>query len=300
MKATLVGFDSTDLTSVNAARVSMGKNKTEFDSSDERLLDYLYRHVHFTPFTHIRITFEFRAGLVKFDQFSDTGSAGMVKAHDKGMVKMRHSIYGWANLIKQKLLSLKVADDICKVLHELYPHNAKALKIPKGWAWGVATLIPLSEEKDRRFIDATLHLKVPFFIARQEFKHMIGFTRNEISRRYVDTPPEFMKLIFRARPDKSIKQGSGERLKGVKQVAAQAIYSTSNTVARLAYWALLKLNVAPEQARAVLPNATYTEYYVTASLKALDRMAGLRIEGTAQKEIQDLALQIMREVEKKA
>ena len=51
----------------------------------------------------------------------------------------------------------------------------------------------------------TLVYKVPIFIARQEFKHIVGFTRNETSRRYVDTPPEFYEPnSWRSRPEASV------------------------------------------------------------------------------------------------
>ena len=33
--------------------------------------------------------------------------------------------------------------------------------------------------------------KVPLFVARQRFKHTVGFSYNEVSRRYVDDLPEF-------------------------------------------------------------------------------------------------------------
>jgi thymidylate synthase (FAD) len=35
-----------------------------------------------------------------------------------------------------------------------------------------------------------LRLKMPIFVAREWFRHQIGFARNEVSRRYVDSPPE--------------------------------------------------------------------------------------------------------------
>ena len=54
---------------------------------------------------------------------------------------------------------------------------------------------------------------------------------------------------------------------------------------------MLKLGVAPEQARMVLPQSTYTEYYVTGSLAAWARAYKQRIDAHAQKEIQDLAKQ---------
>ena len=34
-------------------------------------------------------------------------------------------------------------------------------------------------------------IKMPIFVAREYFKHYAGLVKNEVSRRYVDTPPEF-------------------------------------------------------------------------------------------------------------
>ena len=61
MRATFISRQATDLTAVNAARASMGKVRTVFDDSDTRLLAYLNRENHFTPFTHQRETFDMRA-----------------------------------------------------------------------------------------------------------------------------------------------------------------------------------------------------------------------------------------------
>ena len=56
----------------------------------------------------------------------------------------------------------------------------------------------------------TLRYTVPIIVARQEFKHIVGFTRNEVSRRYVDDEPEFyVPDVWRSRPEGSVKQGSG-------------------------------------------------------------------------------------------
>ena len=42
-------------------------------------------------------------------------------------------------------------------------------------------------------VQITLREKVPIFVARQRFKHMVGFSYNEVSRRYVDDAPEFFR-----------------------------------------------------------------------------------------------------------
>jgi len=56
------------------------------------------------------------------------------------------------------------------------------------------------------------------------------------------------------------------------------------------YGDLIRKGVCPEQARMVLPQSTYTEYYVTGSLYAWARAFNLRSKEDAQKEIRDLAI----------
>ena len=52
------------------------------------------------------------------------------------------------------------------------------------------------------------HIKAPVFVARQLVKHQVGLVWNEISRRYVDTEPEFYKVDnWRGKPVDKI-QGS--------------------------------------------------------------------------------------------
>ena len=50
-----------DLTVVNSARVSFGKRKEKFDKSDERLVRYLAKYKHYSPFRHLQIQFHVKA-----------------------------------------------------------------------------------------------------------------------------------------------------------------------------------------------------------------------------------------------
>ena len=50
-----------DLTVVNSARVSFGQRKEKFDKSDERLVRYLAKHKHYSPFRHLQIQFHIKA-----------------------------------------------------------------------------------------------------------------------------------------------------------------------------------------------------------------------------------------------
>jgi thymidylate synthase (FAD) len=138
----------------------------------------------------------------------------------------------------------------------------------------------------------TMRETVPIFVARQRFKHMVGFTYNEVSRRYVDTPPEFFIPESWRKAAENKKQGSSdESLIGLDADSAGFHYEELIQYAKEMYTMLINMGVAPEQARMVLPQSMYTSYYVTGSLAAWARAYKLRIDPHAQKEIQDLAVQ---------
>lgn len=147
----------------------------------------------------------------------------------------------------------------------------------------------------------TLRETVPIFVARQRFKHMVGFTYNEVSRRYVDDEPEFyFPNEWRSRPEGSVKQGSGN--KSVEsmwysnnvecwEVNISDFYNLHCEQSLNIYNSMINAGVAPEQARMVLPQSMYTSYYVTGSLAAFARAYKQRIDAHAQYEIQLLAKQ---------
>jgi len=192
VKAEYINHMGTDLTVVNAARVSFAKEAEEFSERDGKLIKYLAEHNHWTPFSHPQIT---------------------------------------------------------------------------------------------------LRYTVPIVVARQEFKHTIGFSRNEVSRRYVDDAPEFYEpKSWRARPEGSVKQGSAGDIDSQNQF--DWLYKEACGVTREIYFQMIESGIAPEQARLVLPQGMYTSYYITGSLAAFARMCKQRQSKDAQVEIQELAQQV--------
>ena len=144
---------------------------------------------------------------------------------------------------------------------------------------------------------ASFHIKAPVFVARQLVKHK--FLRwNEISRRYVDSEPEFyVPDQWRGRSaDK--KQGS-EGVVDVKDFTFEYAIIGENTIphaekrfnnhALSFYENLLEHGVAPEQARMVLPQSMMTEWYWSGSLDAFADMCKLRCAPDTQAETADVA-----------
>ena len=193
MKATLIDSMGSDLTVVNSARVSFDNHHSELGSRDHRLIQFLAKHGHWSPFAHAQAQFRITA---------------------------------------------------------------------------------------------------PIFVANQLKRHQIGFALNEVSRRYVDNEPTFEKLLWRSRPAANIKQGSGGNLDSVRYYNASVIMGRAEKIAVKAYYELLALGVAPEQARAVLPQSMHTSWYWTGSLFAWARMCKQRLDSHAQNETRVIAQQV--------
>ena len=72
MKVELIDKMGTDLSVVNAARVSYAKEKEEFEKSDERLIRYLAEHKHWSPFAHTFLSFASRHQCLWLDSWLNT------------------------------------------------------------------------------------------------------------------------------------------------------------------------------------------------------------------------------------
>uniref|UniRef100_A0A6C0AHT4 Thymidylate synthase n=1 Tax=viral metagenome TaxID=1070528 RepID=A0A6C0AHT4_9ZZZZ len=188
-----------DLTVVNAARVSFAKESVDFSEQDEKLVKYLAKHNHVSPFFHPQLRFRF---------------------------------------------------------------------------------------------------KMPIFVAREWYRHQIGFARNEVSRRYVDSKPECWiptPMQIRER-DPKLKQGSKPTEVDDSDTVHQLI-KTHTEVNVMLYEDLLSRGVAPEIARCILPQSMMTEFIETGSLAAYARLYNLRTDPTAQREIRDYAEMIGKIIE---
>tara|TARA_R110002020_G_scaffold170739_2_gene360603 strand:+ start:55 stop:741 length:687 start_codon:yes stop_codon:yes gene_type:complete len=132
----------------------------------------------------------------------------------------------------------------------------------------------------------TLRIKAPISIRTQFFKHKQGFVENEISRRYVTFEPEFYEPKWRSSPSGGAKQGSDDFLKTEDAAISNISYRRAIKQCMKSYEYLIDRGVAPEQARFVLPQGMYTEWYWTGSLAAYARFYKQRIDEHAQWEIQ--------------
>lgn len=135
---------------------------------------------------------------------------------------------------------------------------------------------------------ATFRVKAPIFVARQLVKHTVGFSWNEVSRRYVDNEPEFyMPQVWR-KAAANVKQGSSDEAWELSSLWKPR--SVSEALKDYEY--LIEEGVCAEQARMVLPQNTMTEWIWTGTLYAWARMCQLRMDSHTQKETQLVAQKI--------
>ena len=198
MNVDLIDSMGTDLTVVNAARVSFDKHHKTFTDGDEKLIKYLAEHGHWTPFGHPQLQFRISA---------------------------------------------------------------------------------------------------PVFVARQLVKHQVGLVWNEVSRRYVDDKPTFYSTENWRRKAEDKKQGSSNKEVHLHLRLKDDLIYIQEKAAQV-YAELLLKGVAPEQARMILPQSMYTEWYWTGSLYAFSRVCNLRLSEDAQLETQEIANKLSELIDK--
>lgn len=196
----IIDWLGSDLTVVNAARVSMGKRKQVFDEKDDKLIHFLVEHdpdiPHTAPFRHVVVQF---------------------------------------------------------------------------------------------------HFKMPEFVARQFYKHIVGadyafkdHAWNEISGRYVEYEEFWHPEYFRISAP-TIKQGSIDTPHDNSEQLIEEYKQLTKQVNEF-YQKMVIAGVAKEQARTILGINLYTEFIWTASLHCIAHFVNLRDHPHAQKEIQEYAV----------
>ena len=136
----------------------------------------------------------------------------------------------------------------------------------------------------------TFRIKAPVSIRTQLFKHKVGLTENEVSRRYVKDDPTFYIPHWRTQPLGGAKQGSEDFLadKDKSEFYDEQMQNLCRYSFDL-YRELIDNGIAPEQARFALPQAMFTEWYWTGSLAAFARVCNLRLDEHAQWEVRQYA-----------
>ena len=154
----------------------------------------------------------------------------------------------------------------------------------------------------------SFHLKAPEMLMRQAYKHVVGIdwtsgappikdhAWNEISGRYIVYDDVYEPEMFRPQSDDNKQASEDGDLSEVVvsrdtlgEITVRQTYKRIIGQAKHAYQLLIQAGVAKEQARLVMPFATFTEVIWTCSLEAVIHFIGLRNHSHAQYEIREFA-----------
>ncbi|ANQ53131.1 thymidylate synthase [Thermosipho affectus] len=167
----------------------------------------------------------------------------------------------------------------------------KGIKTPDKDKKLIFYLMEHKHETPFEHIVFTFHVKTPIFVARQWFRHRIG-SFNEASLRYTELKDEF---YIPNHIRKNVKEDKQKAVKvedeDLKNMALELINKAIEDSYR-AYKELLKIGVAREMARIVLPMSSYTQFYWTVNARSLMNFLNLRADSHAQFEIQQYAIKI--------
>ncbi|MEU0912174.1 FAD-dependent thymidylate synthase [Streptomyces althioticus] len=124
----------------------------------------------------------------------------------------------------------------------------------------------------------TFYIEAPIFVAREFFRHRVGWSYNEESGRYKELQPVFYipgrdrKLVQVGKPGAyEFRTGTGAQYRTV-QDNMSTLYEDSY----YAYRGMLSEGIAREVARMVLPVGIYTSFYATCNARSLMHFLGLR------------------------
>jgi len=195
------------------------------------------------------------------DQFSETQNNNLIRFLARGMASG-----DWEKLL------LQFTD--CQSIEKAKELAVYCRSIPEHW-------VPFGHPH------ISIRMQAPVPIARQAFKHKIGFVESEESRRYISGRPElYIPPAFRA-VAASVKQGSSGPHKDTDYWVTE--YSVQCTSAITLYENMVNDGICPEQARFVLPQGCEVNWVWTGSLYSFANFYNLRTDSHAQLEIQDLA-----------
>ena len=140
-------------------------------------------------------------------------------------------------------------------------------------------------------VEFKFHIKMPLYIARQHMRHRTA-SINELSARYSVVPREYYT-------PNSLRGQATVNHQGSEGVSEAKVSDMGEHLEKSfeVYDTLLADGCCREQARGILPQSTYTEFYWKINLHNLMHYLQLRMDEHAQQEIREYAEAIFALVE---
>jgi thymidylate synthase (FAD) len=186
-----------------------------------------------------------------------------------------------------------VGDDLTVVNSARVSFGKQKAKLEKRDEKLIKYLIKHKHTSTLEHCFVTFRVKVPLFVRSQHHRHRT-WSYNEISRRYTDFDIEFYEPSAFRTQHKSNRQASNTEelidpvIESWQYEASDCITMHHDASLKL-FNELIEAGVCREQARGILPQNMYTEYYASANLNNILKFIDLRTHEGAQWEIQEMA-----------
>ncbi len=286
---------------VRAARVSFGKDEDTDELRDKKLIRYLFKHKHASPFEHniIAIKSERSEWLSILDKLDNPTvqiyyAGGYMWLNLRNLINGRDVFKYIYDAIEERFPTVtgvvkkggEVDDE--ELMKMRYTRDEKFLKekieTTAGWV-GLVDRLEMDTDMDYY----TFIIECPLFVARQWHRHRFG-SYNEISRRYTAWDikfyiPEYLRKQAPHNKQASLDEPIGEPLNSEYLRIIRKKVEESKDI----YEEMVEKGVAKEIARGILPQFMMTRYYWTVPRIALDNFIRLRTHEGAQKEIREMA-----------
>lgn len=302
MEVKIMGSDQR---SVRCARVSFGKDDRVDPGRDKKLLRFLLRHRHASPFEHNVVAFKvererwlkmvselnnptvqiyYSGGYVWMNLRSVINCPDLIPEEVKEEIR-RHFPATWEIVVREGNISDEELSRLPYTTDRVFLQDK--IETEAGWV-GLVDRLELGTDMDYY----TFIVECPLFVARQWMRHRFG-SYNEVSRRYTAYDIKFYIPKYLRKQAKTNKQASvdepieephnSEFLKEINALVNEALSL---------YHRMTEREVAKEIARGILPQFMKTRFYWTVPRIALDNFITLRTHEGAQKEIRDLAVAV--------
>jgi thymidylate synthase (FAD) len=312
-KVTKINLEG-DALVVNSARVSFDKDhEIHSIERDEKLIEYLVNHEHWSPLSHPRYRVHITGGLDN-ETIEELLTSPI---HGLSWGSSWYSDHYAVNTVTGSLwgllwFGLRYSSDLLDKLEKVAPLSTKAFV--KRYASGEyfkgyqCTIHPGYEDHPDTVF--TFRIEAPIIQARQLWKHQVGLTFsedfgwNEVSGRYIDMDKAFDTFVpstFRGPPTNGAKQGSSSEevvqnpivLFGNYSVGYKELADFTNR------WYKANPQICNEQRRGALMQTHKTAWYWTATRKRWEEIIKLRRDPHAQLETRLIVEEIERLINEK-
>lgn len=273
---------------VDNARISFAKSASHYTpEQNARLIDYLMREKHINPAFHgkrtivallddwqIDILLQNKCLAAGIDLQRRDDNYWYITGSQFGLLRLAHAFH-WRKVIDMMY-------GACPVLTKSYETHFGVVRDDNSDQVAFLNVAPPNQHES-----FTFHFETELVTKAQLYTHCIGIAKSAASHRYIEPDSFYMPTAWRGKADDK-KQGSSGEIVGQVYGDRSENGSYKDIIYDAQRWYNNNNHIANEQRRFILPVATMTQYRMTGTRDAWQRVLRERTHPSAQQEIREL------------